>query len=103
MHFHSRCNVNFICGSIMSLHIKFRCGLRSPDKQQIDIFVVFFELLMHSLKSKQTMFSQTDPMETGQTHEVPSSANGRGDTSPQIQVTNPNRGRFVLISKKFKT
>lgn len=68
MHFHSRCNVNFICGSIMSLHIKFRCGLRSPDKQQIDIFVVFFELLMHSLKSKQTMFSQTDPMETVDRH-----------------------------------
>lgn len=53
---------------------------------------------MHSLKYKQTMFSKTD------TKVLPSSsANGRGDTSPQIQVLNPNRGRFILISKKFKT
>ncbi len=53
---------------------------------------------MHSLKNKQTMFSRTD------TVVLPSSStNGRGDTFPQIQVINPNRGRFVLISKKFKT
>lgn len=44
------------------------------------------------------MFPMTD------TKVLPSSsANGRGDTSPQIQVINPNRGRVVLISKKFKT
>lgn len=100
MHFHSRCNVNFICSSILSLHIKFRCGLRSPNRQRIlpHICFVFLELLMHSLKSKQTVFPKTD------TEALPSSsANGRSDTSPQIQVINPNRGRFVLISKKFKT
>lgn len=44
MHFHSRCNVNFICSSILSLHIKFRCGLRSPNRQRIlpHICFVFF-------------------------------------------------------------
>lgn len=36
MHFHSRCNVNFICSSIMSLHIKFRCGLESLNRQQLE-------------------------------------------------------------------
>lgn len=33
MHFHSRCNVDVVCSSIMSLHMKFRCGLGSPDRQ----------------------------------------------------------------------
>lgn len=49
MHFHSRCNVNFICSFIMSLHIKFRCGLGRLNTQQIDskwglphICIVFF-------------------------------------------------------------
>lgn len=109
MHFHRRCNVNFICSSIMSLHIKFRCGLGSPNRQQIDskwswahICIVFFSFFrtIDALfeKSKQTVFPQTDTKVL-----PPSSANGRGDTSPQIQVIDPNRGRVVLISKKFKT
>lgn len=36
MHFHSRCNVNFICCSIMSLHNKFRRGPGSPNRQQME-------------------------------------------------------------------
>lgn len=86
----------------MSLHIKFRCGLGSPNRQQMEsglTFVLFFlEQLNHTLKDKQTMFPKTDAKILPS-----SSANGRGDTSPQIQVINPNTGRFVLISKKFKT
>lgn len=63
MHFHSRCNVNFICSSIMSLHIKFRCGLGGPNRQRMEsasrLFFVFLELSMHFFffKYKQTMFS----------------------------------------------
>lgn len=99
MHFHSRCNVNFICSSTMSLHSS-GAALEVPidSKWSRPRICISLELLMHSLKIKQTMLPKTD------TDVLPSlSANGRGDTSPQIQVINPNRGRFVLISKKFKT
>lgn len=50
---------------------------------------------MRSFKYMQTVFPKRD----AKVLLLFSSANRRGDTSPQIQVINPNRGRFVLLSK----